>query len=175
MAMISLTWQRAALYRPKGGPYHPSRSRAVSTHYIVYVSQAAQALTPNDLEDILEEARSYNPRHGITGVLLFAEGEGRFRGSFMQLLEGDEAAIEALRKRIFSDPRHHTKIVLERGVKAGRDFPDWSMAFRTVDRSQLRAHPRFADLCEPHFQDRCAADGADGALSFLCDFWQQAA
>ncbi|WP_287188715.1 BLUF domain-containing protein [Rhodovulum sp.] len=81
----------------------------MSTHYIVHVSQAARALRPHDLEDILEEARSYNARHGITGVLLFAEGEGRYRGSFMQLLEGDEAAIEALRKRIFSDPRHHTK------------------------------------------------------------------
>ncbi|TCO70840.1 BLUF domain-containing protein [Rhodovulum euryhalinum] len=147
----------------------------MSTHYIVYVSQADSALTPKDLENILESAHSYNPRHGITGVLLFAEGEGRYRGSFMQLLEGDEAAIEALRKRIFSDPRHHTKIVLERGVKDKRDFPDWSMAFRTVEKSDLRHHPRFAELCAPHFQDRCGPGGMQGALSFLCDFWHEAA
>jgi len=147
----------------------------VSTHYIVYVSQADSALTPKDLEDILEESRDYNPRHGITGILLFAEGEGRYRGSFMQLIEGDEAELEKLRKRIFSDPRHHTKVVLERGRKDKRDFPDWSMAFKTVAKSDLRGHPSFAELGEAHFQERCAAEGMEGALSFLCDFWQEAA
>lgn len=147
----------------------------MSTHYIVYVSQADSGLTPKDLEDILDESRSYNPGHGITGILLFAEGEGRYRGSFMQLIEGDEAALETLRKRIFSDPRHHTKVVLERGAKPQRDFADWSMAFKTVAKSDLTQHPRFAELGEAHFQDRCASEGMTGALSFLCDFWHEAA
>lgn len=147
----------------------------VSTHYLVYVSQADSGLSPKDLESILTESRTYNPSKGITGILLYVEGDGRSRGSFMQLLEGDEIEIERLRKRIFSDPRHHTKIVLERGQKADRDFPDWSMAFKSVTQSEIRAHPAFADLGEAHFQDRCARDGMDGALGYLCDFWRDAA
>lgn len=147
----------------------------MTTHFLIYVSQADSSLEPKDLEQVLKESRSYNPEHGITGVLLYVEGEGRHTGSFMQLLEGEEAEIEALRKRIFSDPRHHTKIVLERGVKESRDFPDWSMAFKSVAHSELRNHPSFADLGEASFFDRCARDGMSGALCYLCDFWQDAA
>ncbi|MFD0982547.1 BLUF domain-containing protein [Tropicimonas aquimaris] len=147
----------------------------MSTHYLVYVSQASSDLELKDLENILAEARTYNPGKGITGILLYVEGEGRNRGSFMQLLEGDEIEIENLRKRIFSDPRHHTKIVLERGTKAERDFPDWSMAYKSIKQAELQAHPAFADLGEAHFQDRCARDGMDGALAYLCDFWSDAA
>jgi len=147
----------------------------VKTHYLIYVSQADSRLKPNDLEEILTESRRYNPERGITGVLLYVEGEGRHRGSFMQLLEGDETQIEKLRRRIFSDPRHHTKVVLERGEKDSRDFPDWSMAFKSVAHSELRNHPSFADLGEASFFDRCARDGMDGALCYLCDFWEDAA
>ncbi len=147
----------------------------MSVSYIVYVSEAAQGLTADDLEGILSESRSYNPSHGITGVLLFAEGEGRFRGSFMQLLEGDAEALERLRQRIFADPRHHTKIVIERGEKPARDFPEWSMAFRAIEKSQFASHPVFAGLGESGFHKRCAEGDMPGALSFLCDFWEEAA
>lgn len=147
----------------------------MSTHFLIYVSQADSNFKPSDLEEVLKESRRYNPDHEITGVLLFVEGEGRHRGSFMQLLEGDEAQLEQLRKRIFSDPRHHTKIVLERGVKELRDFPDWSMAFKSVAHSELRNHPSFADLGEASFFERCARDGMDGVLCYLCDFWEDAA
>jgi hypothetical protein len=147
----------------------------VTIHYLVYVSQADSNLDAKDLDGVLTEARRYNPEHGITGILLFVEGEGRNRGSFMQLLEGDAAQLEQLRKRIFSDPRHHTKIVLERGEKDARDFPDWSMAYKSVKHSELRAHPSFADLGEESFIERCARDGMEGALCYLCDFWEDAA
>lgn len=147
----------------------------MSVGYLVYVSQADPSLNAADHEKILEQSRVYNPDHGITGMLLYAEGRGGSSGSFMQLLEGEPEELEALRKTIFADPRHHTKIVLERGTKPARDFPDWSMAFKTADASSLAAHPDFADLGEAHFHDRCVAGDVGGAMRFLCDFWDDAA
>lgn len=143
--------------------------------YLVYVSQADSRLTPKDLEEILAESRGYNTDRGITGILLYAEGRGGSTGSFMQLLEGEEDELEHLRERIFGDPRHHTKIVLERGEKPARDFPDWSMAFKITSASELARHAQFADLGEAHFHQRCAAGEVEGALEFLCDFWDEAA
>lgn len=142
--------------------------------YIVYVSQAENDLPASAPEDILAESRPYNAAHDITGVLLFVEGGGGRRGSFMQVLEGDAAEIEALRKRIFADRRHHTKVVLESGEKPHRDFADWSMAYKAVDAAALREHPVFADLGDPAFIRKAQESGAPGALSFLCEFWEMA-
>ncbi|RMD92616.1 MAG: BLUF domain-containing protein [Alphaproteobacteria bacterium] len=150
-------------------------AQAVSIHYLVYVSQADPKLTAEDLEEILKTSRAYNAAHGITGILLFVEGEGRERGRFMQLLEGDAEEVEKLRRRIFADPRHHTKIVLERGEKPQRDFAGWSMAYKAMEHSELKAHPAFADLGEESFEARCARDGMSQALRHLCDFWADAA
>lgn len=143
--------------------------------YLVYVSQAASGLDTQAIEAILDESRAYNPAHDITGVLLFVGAGGSRPGSFMQLLEGDMAELESLRRRIFADPRHHTKVVLEKGRKPARDFADWSMAYKAAEPAQLRDHPVFADLSDPDFIRRCEIEGAEGALRFLCEFWEQGA
>jgi len=146
----------------------------VPVSFIVYVSQAVKDLPKSAIEAILAESRAYNAAHDITGVLLFVEGAGARSGSFMQLLEGDSDRIEALRKRIFADPRHHTKVVVESGTKDARDFADWSMAYKAVDPAALRDHPVFSDLSDPAFIEAVRADGAKGALAFLCEFWEMA-
>jgi hypothetical protein len=146
------------------------RSEAMIS-YLVYVSQAAPELDDSSLEAILAESRAYNSKNDVTGILLFVAGRDGNRGSFMQLLEGEADEIEKLRRRIFADPRHHTKIVLEKGTKPSRDFSDWSMAFKLVEQSDLANHPQFADLAAPEFIERCKTCGAPGALEFLCDFW----
>lgn len=146
----------------------------MSVSYIVYVSQAENDLPQSGPEDILAESRPYNAAHDITGVLLFVEGGDARRGSFMQLLEGDAAEIESLRKRIFADGRHHTKVVLETGEKPHRDFAEWSMAYKAVNAAALRDHPMFADLGDPAFINKAQENGAPGALSFLRDFWEMA-
>lgn len=142
--------------------------------YLVYVSAAKRGLGAADLEAILDESRTYNADHDISGLLVFARSTSGGPGSFMQVLEGDAKEIDALRARIFADPRHHTKVVLERGEKPARDFADWSMAFKSLSASDLDEHPAFKDLGEPHFLERCNRDGAEGALRFLCEFWNAA-
>ena len=72
---------------------------------------------------ILAISRDNNARDGITGGLLFSEG------CFAQVLEGPQDAVEAAFERIQCDDRHGEVTVLQCGMVAGRDFPDWSMAF----------------------------------------------
>jgi len=139
--------------------------------YLVYVSQAAAGLNEADLEAILSASRDWNARNDVTGVLLFVAGRDGNRGSFMQLLEGDKDVLENLRRRIFADQRHHTKIVIQTGTKPSRDFSDWSMAFKAVDPDALASHAQFSDLAAPEFIERCRLGGVHGALEFLCDFW----
>jgi hypothetical protein len=86
------------------------------------------------------------------------------------VLEGEGAEIDRLRERIFADKRHHTKVVLERGTKPDRAFPDWSMAFRAATPEALAAWPALSDLGEEFFHAKLAAGGGDGAMQFLTAF-----
>lgn len=142
-------------------------------NYLVYVSQARDGLTDADLEEILAASRRNNEKR-ITGMLLYAPRRDGSAGSFMQLLEGNAEDLERLRETIFDDPRHHTKIVIEKGTKETRDFPDWSMAFRNAPAESLAKYPAFKDLGEAHFLERCQQGKISGGCEFLLDFWNDA-
>ena len=101
---------------------------------LVYVSTAHGTLTAGQLETILDHSRRNNERDGITGMLLYADG------SFIQAIEGPEAAIDGLFARLLEDRRHEGVTVVARYPIARRQFPDWSMGFRRF------ARPEAADL-----------------------------
>jgi hypothetical protein len=91
---------------------------------LVYVSSATGSFRPGDLKRILEISRRNNAAVGITGLLLHVGG------NFMQALEGEAHAVQALYGRIALDPRHgRLQTILARPIE-DRAFPDWSMAFR---------------------------------------------
>lgn len=95
---------------------------------IHYISEFAESLTPDDVEEITRVSAANNARDGVTGMLM---ASGRL---FFQLIEGPDAAVEALYGRILEDRRHRNVMVLgdERG-DLQRRCPDWSM--RKVDLS----------------------------------------
>lgn len=93
---------------------------------IVYVSAARHAFTPAELQSLLEKSRANNRRDGVSGVLLYRDGD------FLQVLEGPEAAVRRTYARIALDPRHGGVIVLDESEIAQRNFGDWSMGFRQV-------------------------------------------
>jgi len=100
---------------------------------IIYSSQATYDMSPDELVDLLALAREHNTQSGLTGMLLYCSE------SFMQMLEGDAAAIHATYERIMADDRH-TNLRLLLDVEAGsRLFPDWTMGFEHVDDEQLAA------------------------------------
>ena len=93
---------------------------------LVYVSSAVVPFTRTELHALLADSRERNDRAGLTGMLLYKDG------NLMQALEGEREAVLATFARISRDPRHRGIMVLVQGEQAGRRFVDWSMGFRDL-------------------------------------------
>ena len=74
------------------------------------------------LAEILKQARSGNAERGITGALML------YDDWFAQVLEGPQAAVEALYAKIKQDTRHDTVRLYEAGLVPKRQFAKWAMA-----------------------------------------------
>jgi hypothetical protein len=95
-------------------------------YFLTYVSAAVAPFTNDQLRDLLGICEKNNRRDGISGMLLYKDG------NFMQVLEGTEAVVRQTHARITSDPRHGGLITLLQGPQKERQFPDWSMGFRDL-------------------------------------------
>ncbi len=98
---------------------------------IIYASQATTDFSPDELVALLERARHKNSKCGLTGMLLYCSQ------SFLQVLEGDEAALAATYARIKADDRHSNLRLLMNLVITTRLFPDWTMGFEHLDDEEL--------------------------------------
>jgi hypothetical protein len=96
-------------------------------HQLVYISAATEPFSAQGLMEVMTVARKNNHRLGIGGLLV------HHSGSFLQVLEGPEEAVELLFRRIEADPRHRRLVVLSRQRVSQPAFSDWSMGL--VDRS----------------------------------------
>ena len=94
---------------------------------LVYTSKASPDTTPEDIENILNKARTFNEKYNITGCLLYYNKE------FIQILEGDRKVVRGLYKRISKDARHIDSMLITEGHKEERAFKDWSMAFHELN------------------------------------------
>lgn len=98
---------------------------------LIYCSQAAYDLAPDELVTLLDHARVRNAESGLTGMLLYSSQ------SFLQMVEGDAGAIEATYSRIRADDRHtNLRLLMDAEVPA-RLFPDWTMGFEHIDDEEL--------------------------------------
>lgn len=132
---------------------------------LLYVSSA----TSDDLQDeellkILDSSVSNNTKLGITGMLLYS------RGTFMQVLEGSEEAINEVYRRICQDPRHHNVQTLYRDKIQHRDFPQWSMGFRKLGPSDAVADPAYVPLFDLGFNIDQLVNHHSIALEMLRNF-----
>lgn len=114
--------------------------RARVLHYLVYVSSAVVPFSPPELVELLAASRRKNDGLGISGMLLYKDG------NLMQVLEGEEAAVQGLYARIARDPRHRGLLVLSQGALAARQFPDWSMSFRDLNTTAVRSLPGYSEF-----------------------------
>lgn len=94
---------------------------------IVYVSRATQEFTEDELLNMLRNARPRNEEHGITGMLLYGSS------NFMQVLEGEQDALDQLFNNITKDERHKDCNVIDYSEIKNRAFPNWSMGFKLID------------------------------------------
>ncbi|MDX2170871.1 MAG: BLUF domain-containing protein [Deltaproteobacteria bacterium] len=128
--------------------------------YVVYFSSSTHLLSSAEIDDILAVSRRNNARLGVTGMLLYWDG------NVVQLLEGPRAAVDALLERIARDPRHRGLLIAARGELAQRHFPEWTMGFaepaagaRPDGFSDFFSNPR-----------RCAMEEAPRAYQLLLTF-----
>ncbi len=95
---------------------------------LLYASRAVAGLSTDELGVILKRSRSFNPEHGVTGVLCYADGV------FMQVLEGGRDVVNGLYRQIVMDPRHSDVVIVKYQEIPERQFAGWSMGQVTLSR-----------------------------------------
>ena len=80
----------------------------------------------------MAKCRANNTEKDISGQLIYSDG------TFMQVLEGPQKEVDATFVRIKKDTRHHDIALIERKTIDERQFPDWSMGFKTLTPEQMQ-------------------------------------
>ena len=93
---------------------------------LIYSSAAKHLFSPDELTELLQNARHKNMRHGVTGILLYTDG------SFFQVLEGEETIVDDIFASISRDERHKQVTVIIREPIAKRSFGDWTMGYADI-------------------------------------------
>lgn len=117
-------------------------------YHIVYVSTATLPVTELELARFLQRWWANNARDGVTGILLYSEKEGRF----MQVIEGEQAAIRTLFAQIERDYRHRDLIKLADGPIPARNFTAWLMGFKVLTTAAFAQLAGYVDPTSPDFQ-----------------------
>ena len=114
-------------------------------YHLIYQSRAVAPFSDAELAALLNWSRTYNRQVHVTGLLLHAPD-----GRFLQILEGEDAAVRQLYyEHILSDPRHYECQVLGEGSCAERSFADWSMGVRLASAAALHDLLRNGTLNAP--------------------------
>ena len=108
--------------------------------FLTYVSTAARELSKDDLNELLAQCRENNAKLGITGMLLYKDG------NFMQVLEGEETVVRSIYAKISGDPA-------ATGHRGGAAVPGLVHGITEPGIAGCRLHPRLQRVLE-HAPDR---------------------
>ncbi|EDY85170.1 Sensors of blue-light using FAD family [Verrucomicrobiia bacterium DG1235] len=131
---------------------------------IVYASSAATPFSKAELLEMLGRTRERNNRRGITGILLYKEG------NILQVIEGEERTADQLFKRVSLDPRHKGIMKLMRREIEEREFPNWSMAFRDLGDVTLHQQPGYSDHLNYNLADPALLKNDSKVLHLIASF-----
>jgi uncharacterized membrane protein (DUF373 family) len=112
---------------------------------LTYASTAIADFSPENLLSLLKTSRINNGARNITGILLYTHG------TFFQVLEGDEAAVDATFDSIKKDKRHKDVILIEKVPITERAFPYWSMGFEKLEGKEMSKIKGLNDFFEKDF------------------------
>ena len=121
-------------------------------------------MSDEDLVCLLKQSRTRNARNRVTGMLLYRDGH------FMQVLEGDEADVMKIFADIENDKRHKSVDVLRAEYIQYRNFPNWTMGFRNVNKLELSAVPGFTRFLEHDFKSEYFSEASIEAHAMLLAF-----
>jgi Sensors of blue-light using FAD len=104
-----------------------------------YLSMSVSDMSFLGLMRLLESARAFNQKHGITGILFYDNQE------FGQVIEGERVSVMKAWKRIQDDKRHHRIELLEIRDITERTYPDWLLRFYGGE-SLTKDYPALAQM-----------------------------
>ena len=107
---------------------------------LIYVSHTPTELGSAELGRLLESSVRHNLAQRVTGMLLY------LNCSFMQVLEGEDAAVDETYSRILQDSRHSGVMLIERAPIKTQRFGHWSMGFKRLDSNEVADHPAYSPL-----------------------------
>jgi hypothetical protein len=99
--------------------------------HLIYASSATQEFGTEQLTDLLRQSREANERVGLTGMLLYSDG------NFFQVLEGEPEEVDELYEKLHQDKRHTQLTLIIREPIVSRSFGDWSMGFSNISLNEL--------------------------------------
>ena len=99
----------------------------MSLHQLIYPSSETRTLSNQDFSDILEVARKFNARQGITGCLFYNGGW------LLQVLEGEQSTIDSLYQKIARDERHKDCNLMYFEPVEKRVFSKWTMGMINLE------------------------------------------
>ena len=88
-----------------------------------YLSEAVSDFSFLGLIRLLDSARTFNKKNGVTGILLYDNHQ------FGQIIEGERADVMKAWERIQADKRHHHIKLLEIREIKQRSYPNWLLRF----------------------------------------------
>jgi hypothetical protein len=138
-------------------------------YYLAYASTAARPFTELELLALLAQSRDANARLDVTGMLLYAPAPGG-PGSFVQVLEGPRASVQALYVKIIRDTRHRECVVLEEGTLFQRRFAEWTMGFKNLATVKPADVPGFSPVFLQNWTMAKIVAERDPVLRFLYSF-----
>lgn len=133
---------------------------------MVYVSSATELFSDAQLESLLLKSRRNNEALGITGMLLYKDG------NFMQCLEGSKDLVLNLDAKIKSDPRHRGMLVLLREENAERQFNKWAMGFKKIDATTASESTGYSDFLDLPLTSATFQSNPSKSLKLLLSFKQ---
>lgn len=93
----------------------------MSIRRLIYSSRVGRQVRFADAEAIAEAAAERNLRASLTGLLLYTPSH------FVQVLEGERAAVDETFLRIRADSRHTRVVIIDDREVPSREFPAWGM------------------------------------------------
>jgi hypothetical protein len=131
---------------------------------LVYSSVDAVGFSQQNLIDLLKTSRRNNEKAGVTGMLLY------HNGNFLQILEGEERSVRRLYKTIMTDPRHRDVMLIGTRKIRERMFDEWEMAFTNLDELDPTMIEGLSDYLDKPFSSPIYTGDQEFAYRFLHDF-----
>lgn len=114
----------------------------MSINQLVYLSEAMQKMSREELISIQEISRKNNEPIEVTGSLFYNGGW------FLQILEGPAAALKRLYNKIEKDPRHRNSRVIYNEPAKFRTFGRWSMNMINLDDRQADKYHELVEVMD---------------------------